>query len=270
MFTKKVTTKVQGAYGERDVTVTRPTAGAYVTGTIVALLLLFWMFCFRVVGVGQVGIVTRFGQVSREQGSGVLIKAPFPIEHLVKMNVQTQKEQQSADAATHDLQSVTTTLAVNYHLTPDTARKVYQEIGVEYKARVIDPIIQESVKSITSKYDAADLIGKRPEVQLSLEDNLSHKLSQRGITVDNVSIVDFSFSKEFDASIEQKQVAQQNAQKAQYELQTANLKAQAQDVQAKTLTPEYLQLQAIEKWNGILPTTVAGGNGTILSIPLSK
>lgn len=234
------------------------------------VVLLFFVFCFRIVGVGQEGIITQFGKVSHEQGSGILIKAPYPIQHLVKMNIQTQKEQQDANAATHDLQSVTTTIAVNYHLTPDTARKVYVEVGTEYKVRVIDPIIQESLKSVTSKYDASDLIGKRAEVEKVLEDSLISKLTQRGITVDNVSIVNFQFSNEFNAAIEQKQVAQQNAQKAQYELQTATLKAQSQDVQAKTLTPEYLQLQAIEKWNGVLPTTVAGGSGTILSIPLSK
>lgn len=234
------------------------------------VFVLFFILCFRQVGVGQVGIVTRFGKVTREQNSGILIKLPYPIEHLVKMNVQVQKEQQDASAATHDLQGVTTTVAVNYHLTPDTARKVYVDVGTEYKVRVIDPIIQESLKSVTSQYDAADLIGKRAEVEKKLEDNLVGKLTDRGISVDNVSIVNFEFSAEFKAAIEQKQVAQQNAQKAQYELQTATLKAQSQDVQAKTLTPEYLQLQAIEKWNGVLPTTVAGGSGTILSIPLSK
>lgn len=242
---------------------------SYVTGTFILIALLFLLFSIRIVGVGQVGIVTRFGNITREQSSGLLIKWPI-IERLTKMNIQTQKEQQNANASTHDLQSVNTILAVNYHLTPDTARTVYQNVGTDYKIRIIDPIIQESIKSVTSGYDAADLIGKRPEVERILEGNLTSKLSTRGITVDNVSIVNFQFSKEFDAAIEQKQVAQQNAQKAQYELQTAQLRSQAQDVQAKTLTNEYLQLQAIEKWDGHLPTTVAGGNGTILSIPLSK
>lgn len=243
---------------------------AVILGSIIVLVLLFFIFCFRVVGVGQIGLVSQFGKITSEHGSGVLIKAPYPIQHLVKMNVQTQKEQQDAVAATHDLQTVNTTLAVNYHLTPDTARKVYTDVGTDYKIRVIDPILQESVKSVTAKYDAADLIAKRPEVESLLQDSLTTKLSQRGITVDNVSIVNFQFSKEFDAAIEAKQVAQQDSQKAQYQLQTAQLKAQAQDVQAKTLTPEYLELQAIEKWDGHMPNTVAGGNGTILNLPLNK
>lgn len=246
--------------------------GSVAGGIIVAflvLVVLFFIFCFRVVGVGQVGIVTRFGNVNREVGSGVAIKMPFPIEKLTKMDVKQQKEQQDTSAATKDLQSVTTTIAVNYHLTPKTARDVFQNVGTKYNDVVIDPIIQESVKSVTAQYNAEELISKRGEVEIALNDKLMGKLTNRGISVDNVSIVNFKFSAAFDLAIEQKQVAQQNAQKAAYDLQTAQQKAAAQDVQAKTLTPEYLQLQAIEKWNGVLPTTTAGSN-TIFNLPLSK
>jgi len=233
-------------------------------------MVLFLLFCFRVVGVGQVGIITQFGQVTREAQSGVVIKAPWPIQHITKMNIKTQKEQQDATAASKDLQTVTTTIALNYHLTPLTAKKVFVEVGTDYSTVVIDPILQESIKSVTAQYDAAELIAERSKVEVALQDKLSSKLTDRGITVDNVSIVNFSFSDAFNQSIEQKQVAQQNAQKAQYELQTATTNAQAQDVQAKTLTPEYLELQAIQKWDGHMPATVAGGSGTILSIPLTK
>lgn len=241
-----------------------------ISGAVVGLLLLFFIFCFRVVGVGEVGIITQFGQVTREAQSGVVIKAPWPIQHITKMNIKTQKEQQDASAASKDLQTVTTTIALNYHLTPDTARKVFVEVGTNYSAVVIDPILQESIKSVSAQYNASELIEQRGKVEQAIQDKLLSKLTDRGITVDNVSIVNFSFSDAFNQSIEQKQVAQQNAQKAQYELQTATTNAQAQDVQAKTLTPEYLELQAIQKWDGHMPATVSGGSGTILSIPLTK
>lgn len=248
---------------------TKSNKGAWILGTIVVIILLFFILCFRVVGVGQVGIVTRFGNVNRESGSGVVLKMPWPIEKLTKMNIKTQKEQQDAEAATKDLQTVTTTLALNYNLTPDTARKVYQQVGTGYSVVVIDPIIQEAIKSITSQYNAEELISNRPAVELALTDRLTSKLTDRGITVDNVSIVNFAFSAAFNTAIEQKQVAQQDAQKAQYQLQTAQLQAQAQDVQAKTLTPEYLQLQAIQKWDGKMPQAVSGtSNGSIFGINL--
>jgi len=243
---------------------------AVILGSIVLAVLLFFVACFRVVGVGQVGIITQFGQVTRTAQSGIVIKAPWPIQQLTKMNIKTQKEQQDASAASKDLQTVTTTIALNYHLTPLTAKKVFVEVGTNYSRIIIDPILQESIKSVTSKYDAAQLIEKRGEVEIALRDKLESKLTDRGITIDNVSIVNFNFSTAFDQSIEQKQVAQQNAQKAQFELQTATTRAQAQDVQAKTLTPEYLQLQAIEKWDGKMPTTVAGDTGTVFNIPIAR
>lgn len=227
---------------------------------------LFFMLCVRVIGVGEVGIVTRFGTISRETQSGIMLKLPWPVEHLVKMNVQVQKEQQDASAATKDLQTVTTTLALNYHLTPATADDVYRRIGTDYKNRIIDPILQETIKSVSSQYNADELISQRPQVEAASLKLLQSKLNKQGISVDNLSIVNFNFSVGFDNAIEQKQVAQQNAQKAQYELQTAQLQAQAQDVQAKTLTSEYLQLQAINKWDGKLPTYM--GQGSVFNIPL--
>lgn len=239
-------------------------------GLVVATLF-FFLFCFRVVGVGQVGIVTRFGNISRETGSGVVIKAPWPVERLVKMNIRTQKEQQDASAATHDLQNVTTTVALNYSLTPKTAFDVYRTIGTDYKTVIIDPTLQNSVKAITSQYDAADLIAKRPEVAQKLTDLLTSKLLDRGITVNQVNIVNFGFSREFDASIEAKQVAQQNAQKASYDLQRAQLEAQANTVQSAALSDQILQKAAIDKWDGHLPTTFSGNGGTLLfNIPASK
>jgi prohibitin 2 len=238
-----------------------------IIGTILGLVLLFFIFCFRTVGVGQVGIITQFGNVKREATSGIVIKAPWPIQHLVKMNIKTQKEQQDASAASKDLQTVTASIALNYHLTPDTARKVFVNVGTDYKTVVIDPVLQESIKAVTAQYNAEELISQRPAVEKALQDKLTDKLTDRGITVDNVSIVNFNFSAAYDASIEAKQVAQQNAQKANYDLQTAQLNAQANQVQGAALTDQILEQQAIAKWNGVLPTTVAGGNqGSILSI----
>jgi regulator of protease activity HflC (stomatin/prohibitin superfamily) len=247
--------------------VTRPTVTFFSTVVAVVLIALVFGTSFRVVGVGKTGIVTQFGQIVGERQSGAFFKLPW--QGLTIMNVQTQKEQQNASAATKDLQTVKTTLALNYHLTPATASKVFREIGPDYKIRIIDPVLQEAVKSTTSQYNADELIGQRDQVSVAMLLHLKNALEPRGITIDGVSIVNFNFSIAFDNAIEQKQVAQQNAIKAQSELQSAQLKAQAQDVQAKTLTPEYLELQAIEKWNGVLPTTTAGA-GNIFNIPVTK
>jgi prohibitin 2 len=241
----------------------------FIFGGIILFAIILFATTFRVVGVGKVGIITQFGKITSERQSGAFFKAPWQGVHV--MDIQTQKEQQSASAATHDLQSVDTAVAVNYHLTPDTARTVFQNVGADYKLRIIDPIIQESVKAITAKYDAADLIGKRAEVEIALHDNLTGKLTDRGITVDNVSIVNFGFSQAFDDSIEAKQVAQQQAQKASYDLQTAQLEAQANSVQSAALSSQILTEKAIAKWNGVLPTTYSGnGSNLLFNIPVGQ
>lgn len=240
-------------------------AGGVAVGVAV-LALLWFMFCFRIVGVGQVGIITRFGRVTREAGSGVLVKAPWPIEHLTKMNVRTQKEQQSASAATKDLQTVNATVAVNYNLTSATALKVYQNVGTDFQNVVVDPIIQNTVKAVTAEYNASDLIDSRAEVATKLNTQLVKQLSSRGITVTSTNIVNFDFSAQFNDAIEQKQVAQQNAQKAQYELQTAQTQAQANQVQDAALSPAILEQQAIAKWDGHMPNAVSGSSGTIFGI----
>lgn len=240
----------------------------WVLGTLGVLVVLFFIFCFRVVGVGQEGMVTRFGKVVRESGAGVVIKLPYPVEHLVKLNVQVQKEQVDAAASTSDLQDVTTTLALNYHLDPNHVRDVFTNIGKDYKARLIDPAIQEAFKATSAEFTATELLTKRPEVKEKALEVLKSRLEHRNIIVDDVSIVSFQFSKDFTQSIENKQVAQQNAEKAKFELDKANLDAQAQNVQKASLSAELLQKYAIDKWDGKMPTYI--GSGSVFNIPLTK
>lgn len=239
-------------------------------GGAVGIVILLLLFCVRVVGVGQVGIITRFGSVNRDVQSGIHLKLPWPIEHITKMNIQNQKVQLGASAATADLQTVTTTVALNFNLTPATADQVYRQVGTNYENVVIDPILQETVKAVTSGYNATDLIDQRPAVEAKTLAGLQTALTAKGITVDNFSIVNFDFSSQFSAAIENKQVEAQNVQAAQYKLQQAQLNAQANQVQDAALTPAILQQQAIAKWDGKLPTTLAGGTGTVFNIPLGQ
>lgn len=233
-----------------------------------ALIVLLILFCVRIVGVGQVGIVTRFGSVNREVQSGIHLKLPWPIEHITKMNIQNQKVQVDASAATQDLQTVTTSVALNFNLTPASADQVYREVGTNYQLVVIDPILQETVKSVTSGYNATDLIDQRPKVEAQTLAALQKALEPKGITIDNFSIVNFAFSSAFSSAIENKQVEAQNVQAAQYKLQQANLNAQANQVQDAALTPNILEQQAIAKWDGKLPSNTVAGSSTLFSIPV--
>lgn len=182
---------------------------------------------FRSVEAGHVGVVTRLGAVNRVVNPGLAIKVPF-FEGIHQMETRTQKETTVADAASKDLQSVDAEVALNYHLDGAKAVDVYQNIGTEYKDRVIAPAIQEEFKAATAHFPASDLIAKRAEVKSEVQKQLKERLAQHNIIVDDFNIVNFQFSKEFDDAIEQKTVAQQNKERAQIEAETALTEAQGQ------------------------------------------
>lgn len=236
-------------------------------GLLAALFLLSGLFTsFHSVGVGQVGIVTAFGKVVDERQSGLTVTWPWPFESVTTMNVQTQKEQEQEDAATKDLQDASTTVALNYHVDPQQVMNLYRRVGADYQNTVILPVLQETLKSTTANYNATDLIDQRPAVVAAMNKQIELGLQPWGIVVDNISIVNFSFSDQFSKAIENKAAAAQSVQTAQYNLQAAQLQAQAQETQKSSLSAQYLQLQAIQKWDGKLPAYL--GSGTVFNIPL--
>ena len=217
------------------------------------------------------GVVTRFGAVTGGvMQPGLHFKTPF-ITGVTTMDVQTQKEQVDAAAASQDLQTVDSTVAVNYALDPNQLVGLYTKLGTDYKARVIDPAIQESVKSVTANYNAEELISKREEVALAIQNNLSGILAPQGINVLNFSVVNFNFSQQFNDAVEAKVTAQQDAlaaqnklQQVQFEAQQAVAKAQgdaqAIKIEATALAqnPQVIQYQAVQKWDGVLPQATSG------------
>jgi regulator of protease activity HflC (stomatin/prohibitin superfamily) len=247
-------------------------------GGIVAVLILLPLFCVRFVGAGQVGIITRFGEVNRTADSGLALKLPWPIEHITKMETRVQKEEQQSAAATSDLQDVNATLALNYALDNDTALKVYKTIGTDYKNRVVIPALQESFKAATAGYTAPQLITERTAVKGKAYEIIKSRLGKYGIRVVDLNIVNFTFSPEYSKAVELVQVANQQVQQAKQDLERvrveaeqkvakANADAEAQRVQQQTLTPALLQKYAIDAWDGKLPTYY-GGNQPLFNIPL--
>jgi prohibitin 2 len=238
------------------------------------------------VGAGERGVVLNFGAVQKivlEEGLHFLIPV---MQKVAIVNVQIQKATTETVAASADLQDVTSTLALNYHVLADKANIVYQNIGIEFKERIIDPAILEVVKAVTARYSAEELITKRPLVSEEMRKELTDRLIGNNITVDAFSIVAFSFSKVFTEAIESKQTAEQLALKAKRDLDRIKVEAQ-QKITAAQAEAEALRLQranissdlielrkieanlkAIEKWNGILPQVT--GNGGMPFVNLNK
>ncbi len=236
---------------------------------VIAAFILFGILCLRTVEAGQVGVVTRFGEVNREVNSGLAIKLPWPIEKLHKMDTRIQKQQEEATAATADLQDVRATLALNYALRRSAALDVFKIIGTEYNDRVVVPAVQESFKAATAQYTANDLLTRRAEVKNKALGDIKQRLEPYGVDIKDLNIVDFSFSEDFSRAIEQKQVAAQEAERAKFNLDRAKLDAEAQLIQKESLSPEFLQKLAIEKWDGHMPQYVGGGD-SVFNIPLKR
>lgn len=239
---------------------------------------------FYIVGAGERAVLLTFGNPDMiPKTEGLHFKMPF-VQKAVIMDIKTQKYEADLTSASKDLQDVNTKVAINYHLDSDSVPRIYKEIGIDYSARVIQPLEQEANKAITSQFTAEELITKRDVVRQKMQEQIALKLVSRGIIVEEVSIINFAFSPSFTQAIEQKVTAEQNAltaknklEQVKYEAQQrvaqATAEAEAIKIQASAIQAQggkdYVQLQAIAKWNGIMPTYVGGGVIPFINIPMN-
>ena len=246
---------------------------------IIGVILGFFLFLrpWVQIGAGERGIILNFGAVQENVfGEGLHFRIPI-MQEIVPVDVKVQKAETDAAAASADLQDVSSTVAINYHIIPDKANIVYQSIGIHFKERIIDPAVLEVVKAVTAKYTAEELITKRPAVSDAMKLSLTERLLEHNIAVDAFSIVGFSFSKIFMEAIESKQTAEQLALKAKRDLDrikieaeqtitAARAEAESLRLQRANISPDLIELRkieanlkAIDKWNGILPQVTGAG-----------
>ncbi len=237
--------------------------------TIAVILLILFFGSFRTIKSGEVGIRLRFGKViSTQMDEGVNFKIPF-IEKIVKMNIQVQKVDIVTESSSKDLQLVHMQLAVNYRVDGTKATELYKNVGTKYAEVVLQPAIQESIKAVTSKYTAEELITKRNEVSIECMKELDAKVNKYGIVIDNFNITNFNFSAEFNKAIEEKQVAEQKVLTAKQQLEKSKVEAEQKVVEAtaekkanelkqQSLTDNVIKEKFINKWNGELPKATSG------------
>lgn len=246
---------------------------------VLVFLFLVPMQC-RIIGAGERGVVLTWGKVEdRIWDEGIHFKRPIS-QQVKKINVKVLKVEVEIGAASKDLQEVSATIALNYHLDPLAVNSLYQRVGRQYEMVIILPAVQEVTKATTAKFTAEELITKRQEVKDDIKEALTARLSAFSISVDEFAIVNFNFSDQFNAAIEAKQTAAQNAIKASRDLDrirveveqtVAQAEAQARkqilegqaeakvlELQRAVLTKDLIQLRAIEKWDGKLPTYTGG------------
>ena len=240
--------------------------------------------CCVVVPAGHSGVVMTLGKVSDQVLSeGFHLKAPF-VQQVELISNKIQKKEVAANAVSKDLQTVNSNVAVNFRISNASSASVFPNIGRGYEDVVLLPAVQESMKSVSAKYTAEELITKREAVSQETKDTLESKVQEYGIIIEKFNIVNFDFSDEFNAAIEAKQVAEQNLLKTKTEQEqalviakteaekkvlTAQAEADAIKVQAEaqaeanrlltaSLTDTLDEYQKVQKWDGKLPTVTGG------------
>lgn len=247
----------------------------YLGGGIAFVFLAVLLKPFTVINAGERGVIMHFGEVQSE----ILNEGLHPIlpiyTRIKKISVRVRKVDVATKVGTKDLQTLDLTTSINWHIEADRVNRVYQQIGDERQIAetIVIPAVSEILKASTPQRTAEEILKQRSDLKQEIEKTLKLRLIKYGLQVDDVSLTKIGFSPEFTRSIELKQIAEQDAKKAEYEALKAAKQAEAEVNRAKgtaeaqkllkqSLNRDLLQKQAIEKWDGKFPT-VMGGNGAL-------
>ena len=249
----------------------------------------------KIVDSGHRGVLLHWNAVDLtnpplEEGLHFVI--PFQDE-VVDIEVRTLKYANDARSASKDLQTVETTVTVNYHPDKEGVHRLYKNLGLDYENRVIQPAIEETVKQVTANYNAEELITKRPLVKADIESSIRDRLNQFDVVTEVISITDFEFSPLFAQAIESKVEAEQKALKAENDLRRIEVEAKQREANAVGLAnaniaeakgeaeaiaiinkalsenPNYLEWLKTQAWDGKLPLVVGEGGTPFIQIPVT-
>ena len=247
----------------------------------------------KIVDSGHRGVLLHWNAVDLTNPpleEGLHFVVPFQDE-VVNIEVRTLKYEKETRSASKDLQTVETTVTVNYHPDRESVHRLYKNLGLDYENRVIQPAIEETVKQVTANYNAEELITKRPLVKQDIEGSIRDRLNQFDVVTEVISITDFEFSPLFAQAIEAKVEAEQNALKAENDLRRIEVEAKQREANAVGLAnaniaeaqgeaeairiinealaqnPNYLEWLKTQAWDGKLPLVVGEGGTPFIQIP---
>ncbi|MBQ6891285.1 MAG: prohibitin family protein [Clostridia bacterium] len=263
---------------------------------VVILLVVFVSASYVVIPAGHTGVALTFGKVEDTVlQEGLHFKVPF-VQKIAVMDNRIVKLDVNTEAFSKDLQTITTVVAVNYHVGKENSQTVYKNVGLNFEEVLITPAVNEVLKAVTAKYTAVELVSSRAEVSMLLDDGLNEKLNGYGIFINELNIINWDFSEEYINAVEAKQVAEQNLIKTRTEqeqaLVIANTEAQKRVIAAEaeaneikvlaeanaesnrilteSITDLLIRYQTVAKWDGKLPTVMSGGDNMLIDIPLTS
>ena len=262
---------------------------------VVILAVIFLGSSFVVIPAGHTGVALTFGKVEDVVlQEGLHFKVPF-VQKIVVVDNRIVKLDVNTEAFSKDLQTITTVVAVNYHVGKENSQTLYKNVGMGFEEVLITPAVNEVLKAVTAKYTAVELVSSRAEVSMLLDDGLNDKLNGYGIFINELNIINWDFSEEYINAVEAKQVAEQNLIKTRTEqeqaLVIANTEAQKRVIAAEAEANEIkvlaqanaesnriitesisellIKYQTVSKWDGKLPTVMSGSDNMLIDIPLT-
>jgi len=230
--------------------------------TLVSLL--FLLTACGQVDPGERAVFAYFGKVDQTcYTEGLYWYNPLTSD-MYEIDAKVQRHEVRTGGASRDLQDVQMTLVVNYAISPNKCHVIIQNVGRDFVHRVVTPAIEEVAKASSALFPVEKIIQDRPKLKATILEGLRVRLSQYEIDVHDVALTNIEFSKEFSAAIEQKQIQEQNVQRAEFMRQQAVKEAErtvalargqadANRLVRESLTKDLLTFKALEKWNGELP-----------------
>ncbi|WP_174711711.1 prohibitin family protein [Nostoc sp. TCL240-02] len=236
-----------------------------VLGIVLATLVILGLNSFIIINPGEAGVISILGK-ARDGAllEGIHVKPPF-ISVVDVYDLTVQKFEVPAESSTKDLQNLSARFAINFRLDPIKVVEVRRKQGTlaNIVSKIIAPQTQEAFKIAAARRTVEEAITKRSELKEDFDQALGDRLDKYGIIVLDTSVVDLAFSPEFARAVEEKQIAEQRAQRAVYvareaeqeaqaDVNRAKGRAEAQRLLAETLKAQggqlVLQKEAIEAW----------------------
>src|SRR5512136_2516951 len=248
---------------------------------ILFILFIFFWSTFVIVPAGSRGVVLWWGSVEKRiMGEGLNFKVPIA-ETVIKVDVRVQPHPfKEIDASSKEYQIVKMTGMMNFHIDPAFVNDLYQKVGLDFAAKVIDPAFNDFVKEVVPTYPIGEILPKREEIRKTAMKKLGDNLSRYHVIVDDIYFANIRFSAGYEGAVEAKQVAQQQVETqrqvlAQREIEAlqkvatakgeaesilvvAQGQAKANEALSRSISPILVQYKGIEKWNGMLPQVTGG------------
>lgn len=259
-------------------------------GGVIALLLGFTSSAIEVIEGSNYGVLKRGGKIQTEiLTPGIYFKIPY-LDNIIIWNGAMIKATETNESASNDLQTVTVKWALSWHVNPPSLPTISEKIARntdDVSDVLVSPVVNESLKSVTSRYKAEELITQRERVRNEVTQIITKRLHPYGIRINEFNVINFQFGERFSQAVEAKTEAEQLVLKAKQDLERITVESQQQTIRAETeakalaaqkqvITPELIELRkierdlkAIEKWDGKLPG-VTGGTVPFIDVSNAK